>query len=305
MQGIETAPRFGLCGLNIVKDATPAILKLVGKSYTGTTFDGERNYASPLNISQAQIEIYGVNINANEVNPNYSAVTLMYHGKFLLDKVDFSRHVEGNNDNSIPLVENEGSYISFMHSILTLYSNTGSVIDTQEGTDRCGGKSTVNVSEGVYPFTGYSSEIGILTCQFNSIATESSAKKPIFFYDYYDEESDLDELISQFRYCKHSKNPEDDIPHDGSYLCSQVLENAKSDANSFELMDNKFTGYWKNIFRVRWSSFPVTPNNSFAIDSDGNKLGGVESCSDTDSFSIDNNVYFDGKNNLCVKQVQW
>ncbi len=303
--GHRIAPRFGICSVNSNKDAASATLKLVGKAVTGTTFDGQKIYAPPLKIAQAQVELYGVNINADEVDSDFSAARLTYQGKLLLHGVDFSRHDENINYNNIGLVDNYGSYVSVMHSELTQYTNTGTMIVTLGGIDRCGGSSTVNVAEDVYPFTGYSSEIRLLTCHFNSQATASSTKKPVFFYDNYDEENSYDELIARYRYCKHSSKPDNEYPPDGGYVCSEELKNDNGEASTFKLMDNTFTGYWKHIFRARWSSFPVTPNNNFATDSDRNKLGGVDSCSDHASFSLSNDVDFDGKSNLCLKQIQW
>ncbi len=139
------------------------------------------------------------------------------------------------------------------------------------------------------------------------MAKSESTVKPIFFYDFYGEEVDVDvdEVIPAYRFCLNSKDPAHEYPPRpyNDEPCSVVFKRFQEDANYTRLNDNLFSGYWQKIFRPSWSSFPLVNINKFAVDANNNKLGGVEECAAKNSFSIDNDVNFDGK--LCIEKMQW
>ncbi len=303
-------PRIGLCSYNLGVNKQNAKLNLIGKQYIGRTDStGKKYYEAPLRISQAQVEIYGVDIDADQVAPNNSAIKLENNAKLLLNHVNFYRNNNTLQSETIGLVTNYGSYISFMNSALTQKSNSGVMFHSEDSlhsgrsNTRCGDGSIVTVSENVYPFYSKSSELISEGCRYNSLASGDFTVKPTFFDDFYDVSASIKEMVSTYRYCINSKNPDHDYPPSGDAVCSETLKSYKKEANNIVLNDNIFSGYWKQIFRARWSLFPMVNINKFAVDADSNKLGGAEECADKDSFSIDSDVNFDGK--LCVKKMQW
>ncbi|MBE8168212.1 MAG: hypothetical protein HAW66_07580 [Shewanella sp.] len=287
-----TGPRIGLCGFNDKNSQYGARLLL-----------NSDNNNEPLRpsffISMAQLELYNLNINADYVNPDVAAIGLANGGKLLMDGVIFSRNGNDIQDSEVGLVDNYKSYVSIKASQLKQDTNTGTVIQTAQGVVNCGEESLISVTQGVNVFKGFSNEINLRSCHFNSQANKALKSNPVFFYDNFDEVNVADCTVEQYKFCKEF--PEERA--NDSDTCAKYVAMCDTKANVFDIRDNTFTGHWKYIFRSRWSSFPLQDSNKFATDSNGVKAGSFEECADKGSFSIYGNFLFDSER--CVNRIIW
>ncbi len=152
--GKRFAPRIGFCGydINIIKNN--AVLKLTGKQ---SIEPDPKHDVSPLRVTGVQIDLYGIDIDADDVDQNYTAIKLEGIAKLILNRVNFHRNNNTLLNNSIGLVGNISSYLSLKHSVLTQKSNAGAMFYNEHSKTVCEEQSVVNVSGNVYPFVGISS----------------------------------------------------------------------------------------------------------------------------------------------------
>ncbi|MBE8168211.1 MAG: hypothetical protein HAW66_07575 [Shewanella sp.] len=311
-----TGPRLGICTLDQGQDQSIctldqgqdqkllAELRLVG---TNSTLDSapsnSESLKPPLYISMAQVELYNININANDVDPNVSAIELKNGGKLLLNNVTFTREGKSIKKNLAGLVDSNGSYLGMTNSVLKQETDVGVMVNSHQGVLDCK-NSDLSVNPDVPMFIGATNKITLSACHFNSLAQPDASAKPIFFYDdFADDSANEDCGFKNYDYCKRSPDPSNDLPPIGREVCSQLISICDSKANQFTMNDNLFTGNWNSIFHSSWSSFVEQSNNKFASDAHGNKLGRYFFCATPDSFSVHGTLYFD--DHICVKPAMW
>ncbi len=297
-----TGPRLGLCG-SISADKPRSSLQLTGGSAipNDSSNNPESRHAS-LYISMAQIELYNLKINADNVDADASAIGLGNAGKLLLENVTFSREDTNVMDTDVGLILNNDSYVSIKDSLLKQQATEGTLVNTFGGFVNCDG-SELSGGEGVGTFVGSSNQMTLSGCHFNSSAPENAVLMPTFFYDNFDESNNEDCSITDYTYCKNSADPTQDFPPSGDSVCSQLIPMCDAKANKFIIRDNIFSGSWLQIFHTRWTSFLAHNNNNFALDTNGDKLGHYVQCAAPKSFSVHGAFSFEG--HACVPSAKW
>ena len=279
-------PRIGLCSLS---SEQPATLVNSGRGISkhqdegfGLAPDGGI-YVGALYIAQAQVEMYDVSIEGNQVDTRTSVIELHRGGKLFANNLTVSR-TEGEN-----LVNHAGLILALslskvrLHNASLSQTTTNGTLLYSDYSEVQLVSSNISAADTSYPMVTWSSDITLDDNELSAYSTGNDSPIALSSYDTEEAEEIKDYCLKpKIKECQ--SNPEGNIIVDGIFThCSSYLDYCVN--NRITMKNNRFLGSWETILWVL--------QDTYSEDSRGNSKSTFNPCATEDSGSLEGDPVFD------------
>ncbi|WP_062270276.1 hypothetical protein [Endozoicomonas arenosclerae] len=280
-----TAPRIGLCSLS---SEQPATLVNSGRGVSRHNDEGfglapgGGVYVGALYIAEAQMEMYDINIEGNQVDHRTSVIELHRGGKLLANNLTITRSEGDDLENHAGLILALSlSTVRLQNATLSQTTQNGTLLYSQY-SEMYVNSSNITAADSSYPLVTWSSDVTLDNNQLSAFST--SDESPIAMLSY-----DSDEADEIREYCVRSKvqecrdNPDGEVYVDGFYTpCDSYLDYCTN--NRVIMKNNRFLGNWENILWVL--------QDIYSEDSRGNSKSTFNPCAKEGSSSLEGDPWF-------------
>ncbi|WP_153764762.1 hypothetical protein [Endozoicomonas sp. OPT23] len=289
-----SAPRVGLCALS-GEDQENAQLNLIGASCgslgLGDCARGRGFQTPPLRIQFAQVEMYRVRINGDQVDASKWGIRVSAYGKLILDDVRYTRTQDADKG----LITLWAGHLGINRGHYRLNSSRDTALMSLNGRAKITHSNMV-LDPSVYAFVSDSVDLDVSHTRFQSNAAADRTYKPVLFYSTY--EGGGTQCTRQWiETCQASSEPWRIWPN---YVdtCDGYLRKCLEGGELHELRfnNNTFTGHWSAMLAAYLPNGETAPNwftdtflLNFTNDSEGNiNQGTIGRC------AIDGATIFNG-----------